>query len=94
MRDYPSLISFVARSKRRKEVLEILHKTKEMSQPEIMKTSGQYKSHNSRTLKELSEKELIVCVNPKDRSFKFYKITPKGKLILGEATRISTPTVS
>ncbi len=82
-------ISFVARSKRRKELLEILNKSKEISQPEIMKLSKQYKSHNSRTLKELSDKGLIVCVNPEDRSFKFYKITKKGKEILKEAIRIS-----
>ena len=84
-----TLISFVARSKRRKELLEILNKSKEISQPEIMKLSKQYKSHNSRTLKELSDKELILCVNPEDRVFKFYKITKKGKEILKEAIRIS-----
>ena len=84
-----TLISFVARSKRRKELLEILNKSKEISQPEIMRLSKQYKSHNSRTLKELSDKGLIVCVNPEDRVFKFYKITKKGKEILKEAIRIS-----
>ena len=84
-----TLISFVARSKRRKEVLEILDKSKEISQPEIMRLSKQYKSHNSRTLKELSDRGLIICANPGDRTFKFYKITRKGKNILKEAIRIS-----
>jgi DNA-binding MarR family transcriptional regulator len=84
-----ALISFIARSKRRKETLAILDKSKEKSQPEIMNLSGQYKSHNSRTLKELSEKGLIDCVNPEDRSFKFYKITKKGREILKGAIRIS-----
>jgi DNA-binding MarR family transcriptional regulator len=83
------LISFVARSKRRKEVLGILNKFKEISQPEIMRISKQYKSHNARTLKELSEKKLIICINPEDRVFKFYKITNKGKEILKEANKIS-----
>ena len=84
-----SLISFVARSKRRKGVLEILSKNKEISQPEIRRELKQYKSHNSRTLGELSKKGLIKCINPKDRAYKFYKITKKGKNILREVERIS-----
>jgi DNA-binding MarR family transcriptional regulator len=83
------LISFVARAKRRKETLELLSKHSELSQPEIMRTLKQYKSHNSTTLKELSLKSLILCTNPEDRSFKFYKITKKGKEILKESLRIS-----
>lgn len=87
--EYPSLISFVAGSKRRQQVLELL-KDKKISQPEIKKLTGMYKTHTSRTLNELTEKELIDCLNPKDRSFKFYKITPKGKKIMDEVKRIIT----
>ena len=83
-----SLISFVARSKRRREVLVILERSKEISQAEIMRLSNQYKSHNSRTLKELSEKSLVVCANPLDRSFRFYKIAKKGRDILKEVIKI------
>lgn len=85
----PKLISFVARAKRRKETLILLSKKEILSQPEIMRTLKQYKSHNSTTIKELKEKSLIVCVNPEDRAFKFYKITKKGKDTLKEALRIS-----
>ena len=83
-----SLISFVARSERRLEVLKLLSDVQKMSQPEIMKKSKQYKSHNSRTLKELISNKLISCINPKDRAFKFYKITKKGKDILKEVEKI------
>lgn len=82
-------ISFIARSKRRKEVLKLLSRVKKMSQSQIMRVSEQYKSHNSRTLKELRDKWLISCVNPDDRSYKFYKITKKGKDALKEAEKIS-----
>jgi DNA-binding MarR family transcriptional regulator len=82
-------ISFIARSKRRKEVLEILARVKKMSQPEIMKVCEQYKSHNSRTLKELKEKVFISCINPEDRAYKFYKITKKGKDALKEVKKVS-----
>jgi predicted transcriptional regulator len=82
------LISFVARSKRRKEVLKLLSKVQKISQPEIMRNSKQYKSHNSRTLKELTDKKLVTCINPTDRVFRFYKITNKGKQILREVDKI------
>ncbi len=82
------LISFVARSKRRREVLKLLSKVQKISQPEIMRNSKQYKSHNSRTLKELTDKKLITCINPTDRVFRFYKITNKGKEILKEVENI------
>lgn len=83
-----SLISFVARSKRRKETLTLLSKKNRLSQPEIMRELKQYKSHNSRTLKELIDNKFILCLNPEDRSFKFYKITKKGKDILKDVKRI------
>lgn len=83
-----SLISFVARSKRRKETLKLISKESKLSQPEIMRKLKRYKSHNSRTLKELNDKGLISCINPEDRVFKFYKITKKGRNILREAERI------
>ncbi|MFH1311478.1 MAG: hypothetical protein ABIH65_03675 [Nanoarchaeota archaeon] len=82
------LISFVARSKRRKETLKLLSKAIRLSQPEIMRELKQYKSHNSRTLGELSNKGLIICINPRDRAFKFYKITKKGREVLKEVQRI------
>jgi len=54
-----------------------------------MRGLKQYKSHNSTTIKKLTENGLITCINPEDRSFKFYKITKKGKNILKEVLRIS-----
>jgi len=83
----PSLISFVAISKRRREILQKLSE-RAMSQPEIKKLTGMYKTHTSRTLSDLVNKKLIVCINPQDRAFKFYKITPLGKRILEEVNRI------
>jgi len=83
------LISFVARGKRRKETLSLISEHQRISQSEIMRKLKQYKSHNSTTIKELTENGLITCINPEDRSFKFYKITKKGKDVLKEALRIS-----
>ena len=83
----PHLISFVASSKRRLEVLKILNE-KSRSQHEIMKSTRMYKAHTSRTIKELSKKKLIACRNPKDRVFKFYKITILGRRTLKEVENI------
>lgn len=83
----PSLISFVARSRKRRGILIMLCQ-KPMSQAEIRKSMSMYKSHVSRSLKELSEKKLIVCQNPKDRAFKFYKLTHLGAKAIKEVDKI------
>ena len=83
----PSLVSFIAISKRKKEILLILQE-KSVSQPELKRLTSMYKAHISRNLKELANKKLIVCRNPKDRVFKFYRITPLGKKVIKEVQRI------
>jgi len=82
-----SLISFIARSKRRLEILSLL-KEHELSQVKLTKLTKMYKGHTSRTLKELCDKKLIVCRNPEDRSFRFYRITPLGRKILEESQKL------
>ncbi len=84
----PTIISFIARSKRRKEVLKLLL-AKQISQPEIMKITKMYKAHTSRTMRELCDKKLAICENPEDRAFKFYSITQLGKEILKEISKVS-----
>ena len=83
----PKIISFIARSKRRIEILKLLLE-KDRTQPELMKLTGMYKAHTSRMIKELSENKLVVCRNPEDRSFRFYKITALGKRILEEVQKL------
>lgn len=83
----PKIISFIARSKRRLEILDLL-KEHGQSQVELMKLTKMYKSHISRTLKELSIEKLIICKNPKDRSFRFYKITSLGKRVLESSKKL------
>ena len=83
----PSLISFVARSKRKRDILTKLNE-KSLTQAELRKSTNMYKSHISRTLSELSKKKLISCLNPKDRAYKFYKITALGQKLIKEVKRI------
>jgi len=87
MKVSPSLISLVARSKRRKNILKTLTK-RSMTQAELRKFTGMYKSHTSRTISELLKNKLIICLNPKDRAFKFYKTTKLGINVIKEVERI------
>ena len=72
---------------KKKEILNILEEERS-SQSAIMKKTGMYKGHISRTLKELLKQKLIICENPEDRSFKFYKISKKGRDVLEEIENI------
>ena len=83
----PTIISFIARSKRRREVLKLLLE-KQISQPEIMRITKMYKAHTSRTIGELCDKKLAICKNPEDRAFKFYSITRLGREILRELPKV------
>ncbi|MBU2589733.1 MAG: winged helix-turn-helix domain-containing protein [Nanoarchaeota archaeon] len=80
---HPELISFILRAKNRKRILSLLEKEYKLP-AQLMKETGMYKSHVSRTLKELKDKRLIACKNPDDHTFRFYTLTKKGKVILKE----------
>jgi len=82
------LLSFVLRAKKRRAVLVLLSKER-LTPAQIMKRTGMYESHVSRALKELLDKGTIECENPKERRFRFYKITNLGKEVLKEAEEIA-----
>jgi DNA-binding MarR family transcriptional regulator len=83
-----SILSFVLRAKNRVKVLEALFDKKSLISSQIEKQTGMYKSHVSRTLKELLSKKLIVCTNPSDRNYRFYKLASKGKKTLEKIKRM------
>ncbi len=80
-RDKIYLITFVLRSKNREKVLNLL-KEGTKTQAELHKLSNLYRTHTRRTLNELISKRLVVCLNPKDRIYKLYNLTNKGKSVL------------
>lgn len=82
-----TLLSYVLRSKKRRDILSCIAKDKQTAS-QLKKKTGMYESHVSRALKELSAKNLIKCENPKERRFKFYKITKTGKKTIGETEKI------
>lgn len=81
------LLSFILRGKNR---LVILNSLKEgiKSTNEIEKDTKIHKTHIRRTLRELTELELIKCDNPNDRSYRFFELTETGKIILEKVNQI------
>jgi predicted transcriptional regulator len=82
------LLSFVLRSKTRQEILALLSK-ETLTPSQIMKRTEMYESHVSRALKELLGNGLVECENPKERRFRFYRITNLGKEVLKQAEKIT-----
>ncbi len=75
------VITFVKRAKNREKILNLL-KEKSKTQAELYHESGMYRTHVRRTLLELQGKNLVKCVNPRDRIYKIYQITSSGKEVL------------
>jgi len=68
--------------------MESLAGYNEKAQAVIEKETGMYKSHTSRTLKELEEIGAVKQTNPGDRSYKFLALTSKGKVLYKKAKEI------
>ena len=77
------LYAWVNRGSRRKSVLELLAKSeKPLSTKDIKMSLNIAISQDSFTLKELSSKKLVDCVNPKDKIGKLYVISKQGRAII------------
>jgi len=75
------LISFITGSKIRFRLLTTLNKEKR-TPTELSKFLKIHISAVSRTLIELTNKELVKCLTGKRTKFKYYSITKKGKELL------------
>ena len=74
------LYAWINRGSRRKSVLELLAKSERpLSTNDVKKSLKIAISQASFTLKELFDKKLIECINPKDKIGKLYRITRRGK---------------
>ena len=80
-------VSYIIRSNNRKSVIleletpktpTILARTLKTSMPNI-----------SRTLKQLQNKGLVICLTPEERIGKIYSLTDKGKETLKKITKMT-----
>lgn len=76
-----SIVSFLARSEKRIQILKSLSQNDKIPSA-ISKEIGDSSHHVSKYLTSLKEKELVVCLNEEDKRFRFYRITAKGKYYL------------
>lgn len=77
-----AVYAWVKRGSRRRDLLKLLlHSKHPLAANEIKNELKISLSQVSLLLKELSKKDLISCLNPKDNIGKIYKITQNGEEI-------------
>lgn len=76
-----SIISLLARSKKRVKVLKSLEKEDKIPS-KISKEINDNSNHVSKYLSALKDAELVECLNEDDKRYRFYSITDKGKYYL------------
>ena len=69
---------FLARSKLRVKILEELNEKPQIASF-LAKKIKKHREVVSRIFLDLQKRKLAVCTNPKAPSFRYYKITEKGK---------------
>ncbi len=85
--DNSQLIAKILRSKLKQKVLLEISKEK-VTQAQLSKRFNLYRSHINELITDLLKSNLIICLNPKDRDYKFYEITKLGKDILASVDKI------
>ncbi len=79
------LYAWLKRGNRRREVLKLIaNSNKPLTVNEIKTKLKIAMAQASFTVKELSDKGLMDCLNPKDKIGKLYKMNKKGKELLNE----------
>ena len=70
---------WVVRGKQRRKILKVMGKEKIPTQ---IKDETKISLNNvSDVLRELRKKKIVRCVNPKEKTGRLYKLTPKGMRI-------------
>ena len=85
-KDDMSIISLLARSKKRISVLKSLEKENKIP-TKIGKDINDNSNHISKYLKTLKDAELVECLNEEDKRYRFYSITDKGKYYLDKVEK-------
>ena len=82
-KDDMSIVSLLARSKKRIKVLKSLENEDKIPS-KISKEIEDNSNHVSKYLKTLKEAKLVECLNEDDKRYRFYSITNKGKYYLNK----------
>lgn len=79
--EYLKLKAYVCISSYREKVMTTLISSYGLTPTEIANKSQINRNHISKVLKELTNKELIECINPEMRKGKIYKLTSLGRKV-------------
>lgn len=74
-----SKYSWVIRGKQRREIIVNIDEPQTPTQ--IAQRSGYSLNHTSRILNEFRRKGLALCLNPKEKTGRLYRLTQTGKVI-------------
>jgi len=80
---YIDAFAYVKRSKNRQKAIKIIEKSR-MTPSEITETMNVRFSLVSRVLRELKDKDIVMCLNENEKTGKLYKLTRLGLLIYYE----------
>ena len=76
-------VSFVLGNKLCRKILEQLNSSKEPLAPlQLSEATNIARSNISTKLGQLAKRNLVKCINPTSRKWRFYEITTKGKEVL------------
>jgi predicted transcriptional regulator len=78
MSSFKERFGFVKSSKHRINIVIFLMKNKYKTPTEISQDLNIYPSQVSRTLSELSENSIVICINPDSSKGRVYTLTKKG----------------
>ena len=70
--------AYVSASNYREKVMNVLYGNDVLMPKQIAEYSDILPNHISKVLRELSDNNLIVCINPESRKGRLYKLTPFG----------------
>lgn len=73
-------IEYVKKSTYRIRVMNYLKERIDIPS-QIAKGTGIYQNHISNTLRQLSNRDLVVCINPEFRKGRLYQLTEKGEKV-------------
>ncbi len=76
-------LGYVLASKYRQTILVALIENA-LCPTEIVEKTKYYQAHVSKTLKELTTRNLVECLNPNDRKGRLYNLTQDGKKICAQ----------
>ena len=74
-------IDYVKRSKNRKNIMKSLADNPKIPS-ELADATLISRQHISHGLKELAQRDMVICLNPKDKRGRIYRLTEKGESVL------------